>query len=321
MTNEDRALQIQAGKNCAENLERLFYDNLPLWRSVLRPYSGLTEYQDLQQQAFLSIAEAAKKYNAERGSFTNFAVMLLKQDIPTYLCSCGNGLSVPGWYGKRKKEYLALINKGIRDEVEIAYKMGISVHEVRLLELVSASVGSLNTMTEEGDEVGDLIPSAEDLEEDVISRVGSDQLRKQVWEEVDAALNSKQVTIIRELFLDNKSVAMISTENNISVQRVCQIKERALEKLRRSEKLEELAMDYEYITVISWRSGYKTWYHSGESCVERYVIKKEHLDRKRRKAFEGIILNTDTEEEEEEKRIKWEQIKQYVDEIKKRQGA
>ena len=82
MSNEERVACIQRGENKAEHLERLFFDNMPLWVSCLRPFRGLAEWDDLKQQCFLSVVEAVKRYNPERGSFANFAALIVRQDVP-----------------------------------------------------------------------------------------------------------------------------------------------------------------------------------------------------------------------------------------------
>ena len=317
MTNEERVSEIKAGKNKQENLEALFFENMPLWVSVIRPFTGLCDIEDLKQQAFLSVAEAVKRYDAERGAFAPFACRLIVQDLPGYIVSCGNGLSFPAWYGKRKGEYKKLLADGVTDEEEQAELLGVSVQEVRLLAMASASVGSLNTPTEAG-EIGEVIASDEDLEAAAVDRIGAEELRRDVWEEVEKTLDGRRLDIIKGLFLRGESLASLALRYNVTVSRIGQIKERALDRLRASERMQALAIDYEFITVFWWRCGLNTWKQTGASCVERYIERKEVIDRKKRRLIAQILQE---EEEQRRKREEWEKISELVEKYKKERGA
>ena len=318
MTNEQRAAEIQAGVNKAENLERLYFDNMGLWLSALRPFMGLCDIEDLKQQAFLSVAEAARSFDRERGAFGSFACRLIVQDIPVYLASCGSGLSCPAWYGKRKKLYKQLLEEGVLDEQKQAERLGVSVEEVRLLALVCSAVGSLNNPTEAG-EIVEVVASGEDLEAEAVERIGGEELRRDVWGEVDKALSGRRLEIIRALFIRGESVASLAVRFKVSPQRIKQIENGALDRLRKSERLEELARDYEYITVFWWKCGLKAWKHTGTSCVEKAVLESEKLDRKRRRLLLQILQEEEEKKEQERKRWEdWQRVLKYVDSVKNR---
>lgn len=285
MTNEQRAEEIQNGRNKQEHLERLYYDNLGLWRVALRPFRGLCDWEELEQQAFLSVAEAAKRYESGRGSFASFACLLIRQDIPVYLASCGT-ISFPAWMGKRKREYKKLLSDGVTNEREQAERLGVSVEEVRLLSL---SVVSMSNETEAG-ELGECIASGEDLEAEAVEKIGAEELRAFVWQEVGERLDGRRFEIVQALFMNGESVASLADRFGVSVTRIGQIKQSALDRLRKSEKLERIARDYDLITVYAWRGGLNRWKQTGTSCVEKYVLECERLDRKRRRLVVQMLV-------------------------------
>ena len=318
MTNEERVLEIQNGKNKSENLERLYVDNMGLWVSCLRPFRGLAEWDDLKQQAFLSVVEAVKRYNPERGSFANFAALIVKQDVPVYLLSCGNGLSCPSWLNKRKGEYLRLVDMGITDEEELARRLNISVESLRVLAVALGGVVSLNTELEEGSELGELIASGEDLEGAVVERIGAEQLSQKVREELQERLSGRRLEIVEALFIRGESIASLSARLGVSVQRVQQLKEDCLNRLRKSEELEELALDYEFITLLWWRSGFRNWKHTGTSCEEKYLMQREQIEQRERKLSLKLIEEEKRKEEQRQKAEKWKRVLEYVEKVKNR---
>ena len=269
MSNEERVAAIQRGENREENLEQLYYSNMPLWLSVLRSYSGLCDIEDLKQEAFLSIMEAVRLYDPARGAFASFACLIIRQDVPVYLLSCGNGLSCPAWLGKRKERYLRLLEQGVTDPEEQARLLGVTVDSVRVLAVALGDVVGLD----------DIEIPAESFESSLVD----DMARGKVWEAVTDKLSGRRLEIIQALFIGGESVASLADRFGVSVQRINQLKEDALKRLRGCEELESLAFDLELVSVYAWRSGVKLWKRTGTSCEEKFVIENEKLEQKHKK--------------------------------------
>ena len=261
--------------------------------------------------------EAVKRYNPERGSFANFAALIVRQDVPVYLLSCGNGLSCPSWLNKRKGEYLKLIDNGITDEEELARRLNISVESVRVLAVALGGVVSLNTELEEGSELGELIASGEDLEGDAVERIGAEQLSQKVREEIQERLSGRRLEIVEALFIRGESIASLSARLGVSVQRVHKIKEDCLKRLLKSKDLEEFAQDYEFITMLYWRSGFRNWKRTGSSCEEKYILQREQIEQSERKIALELLKEEKRKEEEKQKAEEWKRVLEYVERVKK----
>lgn len=274
MTNEDRAEAIQRGEDRAENLERLYYDNMGLWVSAVRPFLAVGDREELMQQAFLSVADAAASYDRERGAFSTYAVMKVKQDIPVYLASCGNGLSYSHYWASIRAKYRELLAQGITDEQEQAARLGVSVSDIWRL---SRRVVSLDEIREN---VGDNIPSGEEMESDALDRIGAEELRS-IWEEVERLLGNKRFEVIKALFVRCESVASVADRMGCTTQYISQMKIDALKRLGRSKRLREIALDFDYITAMMWRGGYKTWKFTDCSVVERCTMEREKAEREK----------------------------------------
>lgn len=295
MTNEERVLLIQGGEDRAENLERLYYDNMNLWDFAIKPFLPFGDIEELRQQAFLSMAEAVKYYKPERGAFSTFAVMIIRQDLPVYLSSCGNGFSIPANWHITQGKYIKLLKEGITDEKELAARLGVSVDSVKRL---ARRVVSLNSITETGEELGEFIASDEDVEGEAVERIGSEELRRDVWGEVERCVKGKKLEIVKALFVDGCSMVEVAERFGCSPQYISVVKLWALRRLEKSEKLRELARDFDYLNVFFFRGGLRNWKATGTSAVEKFVLEKEKLDKRRQR----IILQY-YQEEEKQKRI------------------
>lgn len=300
MTNEERVMFIQRGENRAENLERLYYDNMGLWHKALSPYYAFGDKEELEQQAFVILVEAVQRYQPEKGAFSTWAVFIIRQKIPMYLASCGNGFSIPANYPILQAKYYRLVRDGITDENELAKQLEIPVEQVRLLKrrVISYNVPVL----EEDGELCDTIPSEENVEENVLDRVGSEQLHGLVWKEVERIFNGKKLEIIKACFIDGMTLAEISEKYGCTPQAVSLILNKAIKRMQNSEKLQQLAQDYDFISIFFWHGiGIRTWKHTGVSCVEKCVFERLKIEKKRKQVIEDIFKQEEKEREIEKR--------------------
>lgn len=282
MTSEDRAEAIQRGEDRAEHLERLYYDNMGLWVSAVRPFMAVGDREELMQQAFLSVADAAASYDRERGAFSTYAVMKIRQDLPVYLASCGKGLSYSRYWGAVRAKYKELVAQGITDEREQAERLGVQIEDIWRL---TRRVVSLEEIREK---VGDNIASAENMELDALDRIGAEELKNEMWGEVEQTLDSKRYEVVRALFVRCESVASIAERMGCTPQNISSVKISALKRLERSKRMQEIALDYDIITAMMWQGGFKCWKYSGDSVVERCVLEIEKREKEKQEFLKKL---------------------------------
>ena len=279
MTNEEIVAKIQAGENVADNLEKLFFNNEGLWVYAIKPFAAYGDFEELKQEAFLAVAEAAKLYKPERGAFSSFAVMKIRQELPVYLSSY-NGFSIPEWWITVQGKYADLVRDGVTDEKELSARLGVSVENVERLRRSVVS-GNSPAFEEEEIELLDTIAAPEDTEAEALERIGAEELRREVWEEVEKCIKGKKLEIIKALFVEGVSMIAVSRRFGCSRQYISFVKMWALRRLEKSEKLRELANDYDYISKFFFRGSVNSFKYTGCSAVEKYILEKEKLDKRR----------------------------------------
>ena len=98
MSNEELVKQIQKGINPNDNLGLLFQQNKGLIKQIIRKYSyvyqvkntrksaPIIEYQDLLNEAYFGLYEAAQRYEDTAGvKFMSYAQFWIKQAIHRFI--------------------------------------------------------------------------------------------------------------------------------------------------------------------------------------------------------------------------------------------
>ena len=67
MNNEEIVVQIQQGVNVSENTLKLYQNNLPIIKMIIRPYTEYEEEADLLQESYFSLIKAIEKFDASMG--------------------------------------------------------------------------------------------------------------------------------------------------------------------------------------------------------------------------------------------------------------
>ena len=83
------ALEGSAPQNCPEtpeDVDQFCRDNINLLRSVVRPYRGLDEYEDLLQEASVGFLKAIQTYKPSKGvKLTTYAFICARNEVRMYL--------------------------------------------------------------------------------------------------------------------------------------------------------------------------------------------------------------------------------------------
>ena len=80
MNNEQLVARIMAGENEAENMLQLWKQNKGFIAMIARRYSAGAEMEDLEQEGYIALCEAARHYESDRGaSFISYAAFWIKR--------------------------------------------------------------------------------------------------------------------------------------------------------------------------------------------------------------------------------------------------
>ena len=90
MTNEELAARIRSGTDDGAAAEQLYTDNMGLIRKICRKYAPYAEMDDLMQEAYFSLLEAAQHF--EEGhvtKFSTYAVEAIRRGCIRYIQQSG----------------------------------------------------------------------------------------------------------------------------------------------------------------------------------------------------------------------------------------
>ncbi len=239
------AREIRRGQ--AEALDKLVRSNLRFVVTVSKKYQNQgVPLSDLINEGNLGLIKAARKFDETKGiKFISYAVWWIRQAILQALAEQGRIVRVPlnragtiHRIGKRKAKLVQELGRE-PTVAEIAEGLDLSYEEVERTLAISRAHLSLDAPVAPGEDsrLLDYLP-------DRVSR-GPDEemLEKALTEALEKALSTlrpREATILRQYFgLDNarpKSLEEIGAGLGVTRERVRQIKEQALKRLRHASR-------------------------------------------------------------------------------------
>ena len=244
ITREDEvSLAIEIKKGCEESLDKLVRSNLRFVVSVAKKYQNQgVSLSDLINEGNLGLIRAAHKFDETKGiKFISYAVWWIRQAILQALAEQSRIVRVPlnraGTLHRIGKRSSALQQELGREPTveEIAEGMDISQEEVAKTLSISQSHLSLDAPLTPGEDnkLLDYLPDDQNAgpDEHTFERALTDSI-----EEVLSTLKEREAKILRLYFgldgNDAMTLEEIGSMMGITRERVRQIKEKALARLR-----------------------------------------------------------------------------------------
>lgn len=247
---EEKKLGKQIQKGDRDALKRLIEANLRFVVSYVKKYKGMGMGMfDLINEGNLGLIEAAKRFDPDRNvKFISYAVWWIRQAIIHALTRSSRAYHIPQKLSdkisemKKKTSQLKVELGRDPSREEIAKRMKITVDEIEDLELLDERDVSLSdTYYDEDQEMGDRIEDtiSPSVEYQIIKNSIQDQIR-----ELLKGLDEKEKYVIKSRFgLDDdrpQTLQEIGDGLNLSRERVRQIEQKAMRKLSRSHRLQQL---------------------------------------------------------------------------------
>ena len=293
MTNEELALNIRAGKNVTGNMEKLYLQNKGM--IVMQAFQIASTFRDskpaikdlqeeLEQEAFFGLNEAVLHWKQTGGAtFLTYAVFWIKQAMFRYASNTSGCVRIPEQkqqqirdYRKAARLFRAKTGKRPTDS-EITAMLNISADILTEIQLAEQyrNIKSLEQNIEGHEDItiADLIADKRDCFAPVIDRINSQELQTVLWTIVEE-LPAEQSEVIKEIYLQGKTMQRISKEKHVPVHVVRKRSNEAYRTMRRDKyrhKLEPFAAEWIYSSGMRG-TGAGTFKRSGISATERTAL-------------------------------------------------
>jgi RNA polymerase primary sigma factor len=247
---DEKKLGIRIQKGDKKALKELIEANLRFVVSYVKKYKGMgIGMFDLINEGNLGLIEAARRFDPNRNvKFISYAVWWIRQAIIHALTRYSRAYHLPQKLSDKisdmKRKTAGLKTELGRDpsREEIARRMGIAKKQVEELEILDEKDVSLSDKYfEEGVEMEDRIQ--DELTPSVEYQIIKNSIQQQIREMLDE-LDDKEANVIKLRFgLDDdkaRTLQEIGDMLNLSRERIRQIEQKAMRKLGRSRKLQQL---------------------------------------------------------------------------------
>lgn len=240
---------IQKGDKTA--LSKLIEANLRFVVSYVKKYRGMgLSYLDLINEGNLGLLEAAKRYDPGRNvRFISYAVWWIRQAIIHALTQYSHIYNIPqkisdqiSQMKKKKEQLMAELGREPTRE-EIAERMGVSPDFVEDLEILEERNISLSDRYYPNEDVEFEEKISDDISPSVEYQIIKASIEHQIREILDE-LDEKEAIVLKLRFgLEDdqpRTLQEIGEKLNLSRERIRQIEQKAIRKLARSHKLQQL---------------------------------------------------------------------------------
>lgn len=253
-SNENLCLLIQQGNRQA--VQDLCVKNKKLVDKYVtayqKRYGNRLDFEDMEQVGFIGLIKAARKFEINQGnSFSTYAVWWIKQAISREIMDNGYVIRIPVHMMERINKVVRVENQYISLSIEqriekISEALSISreaVKECLILKKNYLSYTSLNVpIGDEGDtELEEMLPEEGAMSVEDIAVGG--ELKRDL-ETVISTLTQREQKVLRLRFaLDDgqvRTLEEIGREFNLTRERIRQIEEKALRKLRHPSRLKKI---------------------------------------------------------------------------------
>lgn len=228
--------------------------------AYFRYFGNDLDYEDLLQAGFIGILSAVDRFDFNKETaFSTYAIFWIKQAISRQIFNEGYRVRIPVHMMERIKKITRLDNKYEAEKLDfhqriqnIAKDMELTEDEVEIsLEIKHQFLGNVSLDTPVGEDedtpLGELILADEsyDVENEIMQKMLADSIN-----EVLSTLTKREEKIIRFRYgFDDhhpRTLEEVGKEFNVTRERIRQIEQKALRKLRhptRSKKLKDYLND------------------------------------------------------------------------------
>lgn len=287
MTNEELVEQIQNGVDVQDNMQKLYDSNRAFIVMRIKKYSSREPLEDLMQQSYIALHNAAQSYDSDKGSFLTYFGYCLQGAMTTYFRSCGiiytEPISDKALIGKLQKlnNQYYLEHGEYPTEKHIAAILDISEEKARYIKYYAENpVCSLDAPIDSagGLSMVDSVPYEYDLEDYVIEKQIQEKRERELWDFCEPYLDDWEYYVIVHSYKHNETAVKIAKDLNCTGQYISQVKRKALNKLRFGKAKLKIREKFEIRMANVYRGG-ATWsIENNTSVTEETALHRIRLE-------------------------------------------
>lgn len=298
MTNEQLVTEIRNGFSVSDNLQLLYENNLPLIKKFIKPYAAYEPMEDLLQESYFGLVEAVQHYeSSENVLFMSYAQYWITQSARRYIEKCGSTVRIPSNARAKMTKCRRAIQRLEQEQgreptaAETAAIMGISEKEVQEIESYMQGVASLDTpLTDDNSlTLSDTLQADFSIENDTVDKIYNEHSKNELWGIVERYTSLKENEVIKESFINQKSMSQIARESGLSLNRIRQIKEKGIRHLRTGKARRELLQKFDVVESRLYYTSLENYKnHDFTSIVERLAMERIEAEERYKKHLAEI---------------------------------
>ena len=119
--------------------------------------------------------------------------------------------------------------------------------------------------------LSDTIQADFSLEDETIDKMYAEHSKSQLWGIVEHFTSNRENNIIREIFINNRTMAAVAREQGITIERVRQTKEKGLRRLRTGKAKRELLKKFDIVEAGAYRNSMNKLNEHGFASTVEYI--------------------------------------------------
>lgn len=287
MDNEQLVARIRIGEDPSGNMLKLWQQNERFIAKVAMKYQGYAELDDLKQEGYIGLCEAVRQYDPDKGiPFISYAAFWIRQAMRRYVDNCCSTVRIP----VHAKEWILKYRKAVREyrkyygeeppERVLCALLGVDREKLHTIQK-DARMGQIDSLSrpiareDEDLTLADMVPSDENMEEDVIKALDTAAMAREVWLAVDQ-LPDDLPKAVRLRYQEGNTLEETGRILGISRSRANTLQQKALRMLGTERRGKCLRRYYEEYLAASpaYYVGVESFRRTHMSAVELQVLKQ-----------------------------------------------
>lgn len=293
MTIENLVILIQEHSDNEQYLEQLYTKCLPDIKRIAAKYNYRDIFDDLCQEGFMAVWNAAMKYDPKQGaSFKTYSEYWIRLFMIRYCERNNYYMRIPSWMFSQVWKYKTVISDYQKEhgaDPDAEYVISVLHISKSQLDDIKSVISILESDTsleqpifdsEDGETVSDTIPDPCNEIDDLLGDIDRQDLKNLLWNIVDH-LKSKESKVIHMRYQEGKTLKECSKELQISPERCRQYEHSGIRNLKYKKR--ELMPYYDEFVYGQGlkHTSFSAFRYSNESSVERAVRILDEMDSKK----------------------------------------